>query len=429
MPWAFTLETKEDGVDPSFIQNSILSLVLGFLIGLQREMHNIYSNKAKDFGGARTFAMIALFGYLSAWFSAYAPSFFPVAAAIAGALLIAAYVINSMSVADKGSTTEFAALVTFIIGAMLSAAPVIFAVFITMVVLFILNIKDKIQEYEQTIAQQDLSAAIMFLIMTFAVLPVLPDRAIDPMGLVNLYRIWVMVVLVAGISFFGYIAIRLWGTAYGIGMAGLFGGLISSTAVAMSMARRAHENGFLVKTLAIGIALASSMMLIRAGFEMWVINPDLARAFIVPIAVGSVGGFGYIGMLYLTSAREQVTQNIEFKNPFDLKEALVMGLIFGATLALIKLANQYVGNMGVYAVSVLSGVADVDAIILSLSSLAKNGLNPLTAQNGVIIALITNTAVKTALVLFLGKPALFRLVFFYYLISVGSFTATALLLQ
>lgn len=415
-------------MDSLFIQNSILSLVLGFLIGLQREMHTIYSHKTQDFGGARTFSMIALFGYLSSWFTSFSPYFFLVAAVVMGILLIAAYIVNSTSAPEKGATTEFAALVTFVLGAMLNFALPIFPVFITMIVLFVLNIKDKVQEYEQTITKQDLSAAILFMVMTFVILPILPDRAIDPMGLINLYRIWIMVLLVAGISFFGYIAIRLLGATHGIGVAGLFGGLVSSTAVAMSMARRVHQNGFLAKNLAIGIALASSMMLIRAGIEMWVINPPLTHAFIIPIAVGSLCGFGYIALLYFTSERETISQDIEFKNPFDLKEALFMGVLFGVTLALIKLANLYIGNMGVYAVASLSGIADVDAIVLSLSSLAKNGLNPVTAHYAIVIALVTNTVAKTGIVLFLGKPELFRFVLIYYLISVGAFTVTALLM-
>ncbi|DAB38547.1 MAG: hypothetical protein A2023_05795 [Sulfuricurvum sp. GWF2_44_89] len=415
-------------MDPLFIQNSVLSLILGFLIGLQREMHTIYSHKVQDFGGARTFSMIALFGYLSAWSTTFFPYFFLIASVMMGLLLIAAYVVNSVSIAEKGATTEFAALVTFVIGGMLSFSLPIFAVFITIIVLFVLNIKDTVKEYEQTITKKDLSAAILFLIMTFVILPILPDRAIDPMGLVNLYRIWIMVVLVAGISYFGYIAIRILGSTHGIGAAGLFGGLVSSTAVAMSMARRVHENGLLAKNLALGIALASSMMLIRAGIEMWVINPSITRAFLIPIAVGTVAGYGYIAMLYFTSKKEDIPQDIEFKNPFDLKEALIMGLVFGTTLALISLSNRYIGDTGVYAVALLSGVADVDAIILSLSSLAKNGLNPITAHYAILIAIISNTVAKAALVLFFGNISLFRFVVSYYLISVGAFTATALML-
>jgi uncharacterized membrane protein (DUF4010 family) len=414
-------------IDPLFIQNSVLSLVLGFLIGLQREMHTIYSHKTKDFGGARTFSMISLFGYLSAWVSVYFPYFFLVASALMGLLLVAAYVINNVSASEKGSTTEFAALVTFVLGAMLYFTLPIFPVFITILVLFVLNLKDKIQEYEQTLTKQDLSAAIVFMVMTFVILPILPNEPVGPMGLVNFYMIWIMVVLVAGISFFGYIAIRFFGTTQGIGIAGLFGGLVSSTAVAMSMARRVHENGFLAKNLAIGIALASSMMLIRAGIEMWIINPSLTRPFLIPILLGSLAGYAYIALLYFTSRRENIPQNIEFKNPFSLTEALMMGLIFGITLALIKLANLYVGNMGVYAVAAVSGIADVDAIILSLSSLAKSTLTPETAHISILIAIITNSLAKAFLVLILGKTALFRWIATYFLISVGTFTAAALL--
>ncbi len=416
-------------IDPLFIQNSVLALVLGFLIGLQREMHRIYTHKTKDFGGARTFSMIALFGYLSAWMNGYFPYFFPVAAALVGILLVAVYVINNLSQPEKGATTEFAARVTFTTGAMLQFTLPIFAVFIAILVLFILNLKDKIQEYEQTLTKQDLSAAIMFLVMTFVILPILPDEPIDPMGLVNVYLVWIMVLLVAGISFFGYIAIRLLGTTHGIGIAGLFGGLVSSTAVAMSMARRLHENGALAKNLALGIALASSMMLIRAGIEMWVINPSLTRFFLLPILLGSLAGYGYIAFLYFTSAREKIAQDITFQNPFSLKEALMMGVIFGATLALIKLADQYVGSLGVYAVAAVSGIADVDAIILSLSSLAKGNLPAATAQIAILIAIVANTLAKAALVLILGKPSLFRWVGTYYLISVGTFVLAALLLR
>ncbi len=415
-------------IDPLFIQNSILSLLLGFLIGLQREMHTIYSHKTKDFGGARTFSMISLFGYLSSWVSTYFPYFFLIAAILLGILLVAAYVVNNINAPEKGSTTEFSALVTFVIGSMLYFTLPIFPVFIAILVLFVLNLKDKIQEYEQTLTKQDISAAIMFMLMTFVILPILPNHPVDPMGLINPYLIWIMVVLVAGISFFGYIAIRFWGTTQGIGIAGIFGGLVSSTAVAMSMARRIHENGFLAKNLSIGIALASSMMLIRAGIEIWVINPALIRPLILPILFGSIAGYGYIAYLYLTSQRERIPQNIEFKNPFSIKEALLMGLIFGVTLALIKLANQYAGDMGVYAVAAVSGIADVDAIILSLSSLAKNTLGPTTAQYAILIAILANSFTKAGLVLVLGKIQLFRWVATYFVISVSTFIFSALIM-
>ena len=412
-------------MDELFVQNSVLALILGFIIGLEREMHTIYAQKKRDFGGSRTFSMIALLGFLSSWFSSFIPHFFLVVTAIIGLFLISTYIVNSVDNTDKGSTTEFSALVTFLIGAMLTFSSPMLSVFMAIIVLFVLNLKDKIQEYEKTIARHELNAAVMFMMMTFVILPILPDRAIDPLGLVNLYRIWIMVILVAGISFFGYIMIRFFGATYGIGAAGLFGGLISSTAVAMNMARRMHENGLFAKNFAIGITLASSMMLIRAGIEVWVINPPLAHAFLIPIVLGSLSGYGYIGYLYMTTSREKISQDLKFNNPFDLKEALMMGLIFGATLAIIGIVNRYLGDAGVLAASFVSGFADVDAIILSLSTLSKTTLNPLIAQQAIIIAIVSNSLTKMALVLILGKMVLFRLVFFYYLIAIGTFGIAA----
>ncbi len=412
-------------MDELFVQNSVLALVLGFIIGLEREMHTIYAQKKKDFGGSRTFSMIALFGFLSAWFSTFIPYFFLISTVIIGLFLVSTYVVNSFDNGEKGSTTEFSAMVTFLIGAMLQFSSPMLSVFVAIMVLFVLNIKDKIQEYEKTIAKHELNAAIMFMMMTFVILPILPDRSIDPLGLVNLYRIWIMVLLVAGISFFGYIAIRFFGTAHGIGVAGLFGGLVSSTAVAMNMARRLHENGFFAKNFAIGITLASSMMLIRAGVEVWVINPPLAHAFLIPIAVGTLSGYLYIGYLYITSKRENISQDFKFSNPFDLQEALMLGLIFGATLAIIGIVNRYMGDAGVLAAAFVSGFADVDAIILSLSTLSKTTLNPLTAQYAIVLAIVSNSIVKMILVLVLGKMVLFRLVFFYYLIAIGTFMLSA----
>jgi uncharacterized membrane protein (DUF4010 family) len=166
-------------------------------------------------------------------------------------------------------------------------------------------------------------------------------------------------------------------------------------------------------------------MLIRAGVEVWVINPPLARAFLIPIVVGTLSGYLYIGYLYITSKRENISQDFKFNNPFDLKEALMMGLIFGATLAIIGIVNRYVGDAGVLAASFVSGFADVDAIILSLSTLSKTTLNPLTAQHAIVLAIVSNTIVKMILVLILGKMVLFRLVFLYYLIAIGTFALSA----
>lgn len=401
-------------------QNIILSIVLGLLIGLQREMNILYSNRQKDFGGARTFAMIGLIGYLSALLNNHIPFFLIIATIVLGAFLMGAYIVNS-SPTENGMTTEFSALIVFLSGVMLAFERAMLSVFVVIVILFILNLKEKIQTYEKVIEKQDLSAAILFLVMSFVILPLFPNHPLDPWGYFNFYQIWMMVVLVTGISFLGYIAVRIIGLKHGIGLAGFVGGLVSSTAVSLSFARRAKESPTLSKNLAIGICLACSIMLIRLFAEIYIINSDLAGSMLIPVCIASLLGYTFLGYLYFTASKDNIVQETTFKNPFKLSEALVLGLFFGAVIALIKFADAHSGNSGVYVVSFIAGFADTDAIALSLASLAKNGLASNTAMNALILAMLANSLVKFTITLLLGTRTIALYLGSYLLITMGTF--------
>lgn len=410
-------------MDTLVFQNIIIAMVFGFAIGLQREMKILYENKKNDFGGARTFSMIGLIGYISAWINLHVPFFLLTASLILGALLITAYIINS-SEAENGITTEISALITFFAASMLAYEKATLAVFVAIVVLFILNSKDKITEYAKVIEKRDLSAAIIFAMMTFVVLPILPDKPIDPWGYFNLHNIWLMVILVAGISFFGYIAVRMVGTTKGIGLTGLFGGLASSTAVTLSLGRQGKNSPALSKNLSIGISLACSIMLVRVFFEMYVINPELANYLLTPVIVATIAGYCFIAYLIFTAKKETVIHETTFKNPFKISEALMLGLIFGIVIALIKFAHNTFGDSGVYIVSFIAGSADVDAVVLSVTSFAQTGMSSITVLNSVVLAIIANSITKFAIVAFLGNKTIALHVGMYFVISLAFFIGT-----
>lgn len=404
----------------SVFQNILIAMVLGFSIGLQREMKILYENRKNDFGGARTFSMIGLLGYISAWINEHVPFFLLSATFILGAFLITAYIINS-SDTDNGITTEVAALVTFFASSMLVYEKATLAVFVAIVVLFILNAQDKIQEYTKAIEKKDLSAAIIFAMMTFVVLPILPDKPIDPWAYFNLHNIWLMVILVAGISFFGYIAVRMVGATRGIGLTGFFGGLASSTAVTLSLGRQGKNSPALSKNLALGIALACSIMLVRVFFELYVINAPLAKQILTPVIVATVTGYLFIGYLFVTAKKEPILQEMSFKNPFKLSEALMLGIVFGVVIALIKFANQTFGDSGVYVVSFIAGSADVDAVVLSIASFSETGMSSMTILNAVVLAVVANTIAKFAIVVFLGNRTISKYLGIYFLITMAAF--------
>jgi uncharacterized membrane protein (DUF4010 family) len=398
-----------------FIQNSFIAIILGFIIGIQREMRN-YSTGTKDFGGSRTFAIISFIGFLSAFLSGFS-AFFLLAAFLAITLmLVASNVVSGINEKQRGTTTEFSALAAFLLGALLNYLEPKFVIFCAITLLLLLNLKDKIQELEKYIGKEDLNAAVLFLTMTFVVLPVLPDRAIDTLGLFVPYNVWLMVVLIAGLSFAGYIAVRVFGAGKGIVLTGLLGGLVSSTAVTISLSRKAAANNSVSQKVAVGIMLASTVMLARALLLVFLFNQALMYKVITAFVIAFIASLFVTGYFYFRSKWESFESvDIEYKNPFELKEAMILGLFFGVVIALIKLSKEFVGDSGVYIVSFVSGISDVDAVILSISQIAGQTLDLQAASYGIVIAVITNNISKLAVCYFMGTKELAKTAGIYYL--------------
>lgn len=407
----------------TFIQHSFLAIVLGFIIGIQREMRN-YTAGTKDFGGSRTFAIISLIGYLSAFLSGFSSYFLMAAFLSVAAMLIAANVASCVNEKQRGTTTEFSAFTAFLLGALLNYINVKFVIFCAVALLLLLNLKDKIQELEKYIGKEDLNAAVLFLTMTFIVLPVLPDKAIDDFGLFVPYNVWLMVVLIAGISFAGYIAVRVFGTGKGIVLTGLLGGLVSSTAVTISLSRKAAASEKASQKVAVGIMLASTVMLARALLLVFLFNKALLVELVYAFVATFVASIAVAVYFYFKSKQDSFESvNVEYKNPFEVKEALILGLFFGIVIALVKLSKEFIGDSGIYAVSFISGITDVDAIILSLSEIAGSAIDLQVASYGIAIAVITNNISKLMICYFIGTRELAKVVVIYYLAACATLAA------
>lgn len=409
-------------MDYIFFQNIILSLVLGLIIGLQREMSLKYTNQPRDFGGVRTFGLISLAGFLSSGLSIFISEFVIIAFICIAILVTSAYVLNNLKSSKKGITTELSALIAFFIGVMINFLPTTYALFVAILVVFVLNLKDKLQEYENKISRTDLNQAVLFMIMTFVILPIVPNKPIDPWGLFNLYQIWLMTILIAGISFFGYICNRFLGSQKGLGLTGFFGGLVSSTAIAYNMAMQVKSANQLSKNFAIAVMLASSLMLFRAYIEIYFVNPKLAINFLYPMLFASFSGFCYITFLYFKMPKQNFTNEIALKNPFELNEALLIGVIFGATIAMITVAKQFFGDSGIYMISFFSGLLDVDAPILSISSLANTTLEFKIATNAILITIFANSLTKFFIVFFIGGWDFAKNILIFYILTICIFS-------
>jgi len=396
-----------------------IAIIIGFVIGLQRELHNLYKHDS-DLAGARTFALVSLMGYLSIYLN-----FNPFYGIIA--LITFGYYLNSKDKTSKGITTEISLITTYLLGIILSQNPSI-AVFIAVLVVFLLNIKGKLTSYETYISKKDLNAAVSFMLITFIVLPILPDKYIDKYHLINPYELWLFVILLSGLSFLGYILNKIWGNR-GIYLAGIIGGLASSTATTITFSQKSKTNPESSKHTAIAINLANSIMLIRVFIWTFIFNFTLMKHLVLPFLLASFVGFGYIYYLAKDNIYKQNETKLNFKNPLELMESLKYGILFGLIFAGVKMGHQYFGDSGTLIVSFIAGITDVDAITISLSKYALNGLNENIAIWGILIATFTNQFAKLSYSYFLGSRENFKYFAIFNILVVSTLGGSYAILQ
>jgi uncharacterized membrane protein (DUF4010 family) len=407
-----------DTMEIEIIEQIGVTLLIGLMIGLQRELY-YHRNGRTGFAGTRTFALIALLGYLSAWMQNFIPFFLHISLFLFGLLVLVAYIYKTDRTDFHGSTTEIAAFVTYILGMMIYISLENYAVLIAVVMLFLLELKSVLAKVEKKITQLDIKSATLFLMMTFVVLPLLPDKMIGPFEVFNPYKTWLMVVLIAGISFIGYLSIKILGNKRGVYLTGIFGGLVSSTAVSITLSKLYALQQVHVKNFAGGMAIASTIMYIRVLMEVFVFNPTLARSLTLPYISATLVGAAFVLYLYKNETVHKVEHLAVKNNPLEISEALKLGLLFGIIFGSIGIFQMKFGNSGVYVISFLSGLTDVDAITLSLSQLAKTKISGYTAMYGIMIATVVNSIVKLGIIFVLGGRKAGTLMALFYFLSLS----------
>ncbi|MDI6701752.1 MgtC/SapB family protein [Methanothermobacter wolfeii] len=375
----------------------LIALAIGALMGIERER----KIKRTEFAGIRTFMLISLMGALSANLSGAFPLVFPAALLGLIILILASYIVTTWDEGDVGLTGEVAAIIAFLLGALCFSYDYRLAVILAIIVTAILALKRYIHVFVRKISEREMIDTLKFLMIAFVVLPLLPDAPMGPWGVFNPSRIWLMVVFISGISYAGYIAMKVIGPGRGLGATGVIGGLVSSTAVVTAMAGRVRESEFLMGPAVFAAVVASSMMFLRMLFEVAVINPSLLGFIAPPMIV--MGGLGFLLGFLFTRTPSDMESDIKIENPFSIKPALIFGALFMGILFISKAASIYLGRSGLLIAAMVSGVADVDAITVSLSVLAGAGsISSGTAAAAITIAGISNTLVKTGIAFLLG---------------------------
>jgi uncharacterized membrane protein (DUF4010 family) len=381
-----------------------VSLGLGLLVGFQREWS---PNKE---AGIRTFALITVFGTVCAQLAGSYGGWVIAAGliAVAATVLMGQFMGLRTGEDDIGITTEIAALVMYGVGAILVMGQVTVAVIVGGTVAVLLHWKTSLHRFVRRIEKKDISAIMQLILIGLVILPILPNRTYGPYNVLNPHDIWLMVVLIVGISLGSYLAYRFLSARAGMLLSGLFGGLISSTATTVTHSRRTRGSSETVNMSTVIIMVASTMVFGRVAFEVFLVAPSVMPRIILPLLV--LMGYMVIisGGFYLFLGRRQKKVRLD-ENPSQLKTAVVFGLLYAIVILAVTAAKEHLGQTGLYAVSALSGLTDADAITLSTAQLMKAGkVNADTGWRMIMIGALSNVVFKGGIVALLGARRLLK---------------------
>ena len=381
-----------------------LALAIGLLIGLERGWRERDEKDGSRTAGIRTFALIGLLG--GVWGAAI-PALGPVPLAIAGLALAGAFTLfqwrEGVARNDFSVTSTVAGMLVFALGVYAVVGDRAAAAGAGVTMLVLLAARTNLHDFLKHLTWPELRSAVVLLAMTFLLLPVLPDRTLDPFDVINPYELWLMVVLIAAVSFTGYVAVRGLGESRGLPVYSAVGALVSSTTVTLNNARLAAKSPGANPGVAAAICVAWVVSLVRMASIASLINPVLLLPLAVPIGAATLI-LAVAAALFLSRAKSKRAgfDTALFQNPLDLGFVLGFGALVAVVIVASKLLVVAFGEQGVLVLAGLSGLADVDPITLSTASAANATLAPLTAVEAILIAGAANLVTKMAVTIFAG---------------------------
>jgi uncharacterized membrane protein (DUF4010 family) len=384
----------------------LTSLGIGLLLGLQRQ--RTPSARA----GVRTFALVALFGTVSGLIADAAGGAWMIGAGLllVGLMIIAAYRHEDEKFeADSGTTTVIAVLLCYGLGVMTWYGHSQLAAALGITATALLHFKSELHEMSERLSRDEIASILQLAVLSFIVLPLLPNRGFGPYEALNPYHIWLMVVLVSGVSLAGYMALRVVGVRRSLVPVGIFGGLISSTATALVYARQGKAQPALMPIAAAIVLLANLVVLVRLAVISAAVAPSALPAVLPVLGGGLAAGVAALALRFRGATSAPSLPLPDFSNPAQLRVALAFGALYAIVLIGSAWFSEHAGSQGLYLLALMSGFVDVDAITLSGLALANSGkISAATAATAVGAAYFSATVLKVCVLGLMGGRKMLR---------------------
>jgi uncharacterized membrane protein (DUF4010 family) len=439
-------------ITPELIVKIIYALGIGILIGLERSIGQSSEtgdrascredpeealalknsgDEFKELIGVRTYTVLSVVGFSAALLGKEYPLATPVLMGGTLALILLMYWRHQEI--DYGITTEAAAIGTCGLGALCYINPQASGV-IALIMTIILASKRFTRKTVGRIRRVELTDTLKFLVVIFILLPILPDRPLDVYGAFNPYKVTFLIILISGISFVGYFLTKFLGAEKGLGLTGFLGGLTSSTAVTAAMSNQVKAAPGLMGACAFATILANATMFGRVLVVVAILDRVLAQRLVWSMGTMTLTACISVFVLWTISRKKrgqgkQTSGELALSNPFSLGPAIKFALFFVMIIFAAKIAKLYLGNSGLYLASLVSGLADVDAITLSIAGETQRmQLDYSTAAIGITIAVVSNSIVKSSIAFYSGGARFGILVGSILLASTGAGLLVLLLL-
>jgi uncharacterized membrane protein (DUF4010 family) len=379
-----------------------VSLAIGLLVGLERGWSQRSQEDHKRAAGFRTFALSGLLGGVAGLVSLSAGGVVLGSAFVAYAATFAAFHwLEATTDHDLSATSVIAGLLTFLLGSLAVLGDIGVSVAGAVAATALLAFREQLHHWVANLTWAEISSVLILLAMTFLLLPLLPNRTIDPWGAINPREVWLLTILIAAVSFIGYIAIKVFGDRMGILLAAAAGGLASSTATTLALARMGKERPESTRLLGAGILLAGVVMIARVAGITLLLNAPLAGQIILPIAAAGVV-LGLIAFLLALGHRGATSPMAATENPLSIGTALKLGAAIVAVMLAVGYVRSILGSAGVLLVAAASGIFDADALTISMSRLDGNQLDIPTAAQAILVGVAVNTLTKAIIAASIG---------------------------
>lgn len=382
-------------LDPFAFGPILAALAVGLIVGLERGWREREAADGTRVAGLRTFALTGLLGGVLALVDPWLLT----AGGLGLAILVSVGYRQSVKLSGKlSATSAIAQLLTFGLGALAATGQPLLAVSAAVIVATLLNLRSTLHHWLRLMEHRELTAALQMLVLSAVILPLVPDQPYGPYGALNPYRLWWAVVLIAGLSLSGHVAMRFAGAQRGTLLTGLLGGLASSTAATLALARQLRGRDELVEPTAAGALAACAVMFVRMAVIALVLSPALGRLLLLPM-------LGAAGMLMVFAAlhwrrRPRGAQPAPATDlpVFDLGTALGFGAFLGVMALLTEASKQWFGFGGLYGLALVSGLVDVDAISISAARMdAASSVPTSVAAVAIALAALSNMVLKAAM--------------------------------